>query len=183
MKITWLVNASISASIVLMLSASAAAQVPPGVGEGWLGELDHAARQLVQLAEATPAEKFSWRPAPGVRSIGEVYMHIALGNHFLLAQTGVKPPFDAASLGKEPEKSKTAKADVVAFLKGSFDAVRGAYTAADRQKSVKLFGKETTADNVFLRILVHNHEHMGQSIAYARMNGVAPPWSKGSASQ
>ena len=167
----------------LLVAQAAAAQVPPGVGEGWLGEFDHAARQLLQLAEATPAEKFSWRPAPGVRSISEVYMHVALANYFLVAQTGVKPPIDLAALGKEPEKSKTDKADVIAFLKGSADFVRTSYPTADRQKNMKLFGKEVIADNVFLRILVHNHEHMGQSIAYARTNGVVPPWSKGGASQ
>jgi uncharacterized damage-inducible protein DinB len=183
MKVRWLENAAIATAISLMLSHAAAAQVPPGVGEGWLGELDHAARQLVQLAEATPAEKFSWRPAPGVRSISEVYMHLAIANYFLLGQAGVKPPIDLATLGKEPEKSRTAKADVIAFLKGSFDAVRTGYSTADRQKNVNLFGKQVAADNVFLRVLVHNHEHMGQSIAYARMNGVVPPWSKAGPSQ
>ena len=166
------------ALILLMLPTRVAAQqIPAGVGEGWLGEFDHASRQLVQLAEATPEEKFSWRPAPGVRSIGEVYMHIAVANYYLLGQTGVKS-FDLATLGKQPEKSKTAKAEVIAFLKGSHEAVRNAYQTADRTKAVVLFKKNTTIDNVFQRLLVHNHEHMGQSIAYARMNGVVPPWSK-----
>jgi len=62
------------------------AQAPPpaGPGRGWGGEFEHAARQLVALAEATPAEKFSFRPAPGVRSTSEVYMHLAVGNYWLL---------------------------------------------------------------------------------------------------
>jgi uncharacterized damage-inducible protein DinB len=179
MKVRWLHNALMSTLLSLVV-AQASAQVPAGVGEGWLGEFDHATRQLLQLAEATPAEKFSWRPAPGVRSISEVYMHLALGNYFLLRQAGVTPPIDLAALGKEPEKSKTVKADVIAFLKSSADFMRGSYPTLDRQKTVKVFGKEITVDNLLLRVLVHNHEHMGQSIAYARMNGVAPPWSKGS---
>jgi uncharacterized damage-inducible protein DinB len=179
----WIRNAGIGMLAVLVLAQAAVAQVPPGVGEGWVGEFDHAARQLLQLAAATPAEKFSWRPAPGVRSISEVYMHLAVGNYFLLLQAGVTPPFDLKTLGKDPEKSKTAKADVIAFLRSSTEFVRASYPTADRQKNVKLFGKEVTADNVFLRLLVHNHEHMGQSIAYARMNGIVPPWSKGGASQ
>ena len=179
MKVKSLVTIAIAATMTLTTARWGSSQVPPGVGEGWAGEFDHATRQLAQLAEATPAEKFSWRPAPGVRSIAEVYMHLAVANYFLLGQAGVKPPIDLTTLGKDPEKSKTAKADVIAFLKGSFDAVRDGYRTADRQKDVKLFGKQVTADNVFVRILAHNHEHMGQSIAYARMNGVVPPWSKG----
>jgi uncharacterized damage-inducible protein DinB len=183
MAIKSMVRSGLAAGLVLVLAQAAPAQVPPGVGEGWQGEFDHAARQLLQLAEATPAEKFSWRPADGVRSIAEVYMHLALANHFLLRQVGIESPYDPASLGKQPEKSKTAKADVVAFLKSSFEAVRAGHAKTDRQKKVQLFKKDVTAGDVFLRILVHNHEHMGQSIAYARMNGVTPPWSAGTGSQ
>jgi uncharacterized damage-inducible protein DinB len=151
--------------------------VPPGVGEGWQGEFDHASRQLLQLAEATPAEKFAWRPAEGVRSIAEVYMHIAIANHFLLTRAGAKPAVDFAKLGKTPEKSITDKAGVIQFLRESHDAVRAAYKTVDRAAKVQLFKKDVTAGDVFLRILVHNHEHMGQAIAYARMNGIVPPWS------
>ena len=163
----------------LVLGRPAAAQAPPGIAEGWMGEFDHASRQLLRLAEATPAEKFAWRPAPNVRSVAEVYMHIALGNHYLLSQTGVPLPEVFKTLGKPPEKSITDKAAVIAFLRESLDAVRAAYNTADRQKTVQLFKKNVTVDGVFLRILVHNHEHMGQSIAYARSAGVAPPWSDG----
>ena len=170
----------ILASTVLALSVASgvrALQVPPGVGEGWMGEFDHAARQLTALAEATPAEKFDWRPAPGVRSIGEVYMHIAIGNHFLLRPTGAKSAADIAALGKDPEKGITDKAAIIKFMKESFDAVRAAYGTAERQKKVQMFKKDVTVDDVFLRLLVHNHEHMGQAVAYARMNGIKPPWS------
>lgn len=184
MTIRRLILAGIGAAMMIMVAQTASAQIPPGVGEGWLGELDHASRQLVQLAEAIPAEKYSWRPAPAVRSVSEVFMHLAIANHFLLAQTGVAPAVDLKSLGKEPEKSKTAKDEVIAFFKSSFEPVRASYATADKQKKVKLFGnKEVAVDGVFMRILVHNHEHMGQMIAYARMNGVVPPWSKGSGSQ
>ena len=163
--------------LALALGSPAAAQLPPGVGEGWVGEFDHAARQMLQLAEATPADKFAWRPAPGVRSIAEVYMHLAIANQFLLSQAGATPSVDLTTLGKEPEKSISDKAAVIKFLKESFDAVRSGYQTADRQKKAQLFKKDVTAGDIFLRILVHNHEHMGQAIGYARMNGIAPPWS------
>jgi uncharacterized damage-inducible protein DinB len=155
---------------------------PPELGKGWIPEFNHAAKQTLALAEATPAEKFTWRPAAGVRSVSEVYMHIAIGNYFLLGQAGFKPPAEVASVLKpDLEKSVTSKAEVIKWLKDSQDAVRANYSKADLQKKVKFFTGETTVDGVFLRILVHNHEHMGQSIAYARMIGVAPPWSQGGA--
>jgi uncharacterized damage-inducible protein DinB len=183
MRITSIESPVVAALLVMMLALPAAAQVPPGVGEGWQGEFDHASRQLLQLAEAIPENTFAWRPAPGVRSVSEVFMHLAIANHFLLSQAGVAPTFDLKTLGKEPEKSKTAKADVIAFLKGSFDAVRDGAAKVDRQRKVQLFKKDVTAGDVLLRILVHNHEHMGQMIAYARMNGVVPPWSARTPSQ
>jgi hypothetical protein len=151
--------------------------VPSELGQGWLPEFTLTSRQLLQLSEATPPEKFGWRPAPGVRSISEVYMHIATGNLWLLEQAGVKSP-ELARLPKNPEKTVTAKADVMQWLRTSQDAVKTAYQTADRQKRVQFFGKDAIADGVFLRILVHNNEHMGQSIAYARMNGIVPPWSQ-----
>jgi len=140
-------------------------------------EFTLATRQLLQLAEATPAEKFGWRPAPGVRSISEVYVHLAVGNYLLLERAGVKSGFDMTTLPKDPEKSITSKGDVIQLLRSSLETVSKGYETADRQKKVQLFGKEATAEGVFLRILVHNNEHMGQAIAYARVNGVAPPWS------
>ena len=134
-------------------------------------------RQLLQLAEA-PAEKFAWRPAAGCPVDHEVYMHLALGNYYLLERAGAKTGVDLAKLGKEPEKSITQKADVIRLLRESLDAVATGYKTADRQKQVQIFNRGAVADGVFLRILLHNNEHMGQSIAYARMNGIAPPWSQ-----
>ena len=69
------------------------------------------------------------------------------------------------------------KAEVIEWLKRSMSAVRKAYPATNRSKSVRFLGKDTTSEFVFLRILVHSHEHMGQAIAYARMMGIRPPWS------
>jgi uncharacterized damage-inducible protein DinB len=162
---------------LLTLAPTAAAQVPAGLGEGWKGEFEHAASQLTQLAETIPADKFGWRPAPGVRSIAELCMHVAIGNYFLLREAGAKPTVDLSKLGKEPEKGITDKDGVIKFMKESFEAVRTAAPAVDRTAPRKFFGKDVTSNDVLLRLLVHNHEHMGQLIAYARMNGVVPPWT------
>jgi uncharacterized damage-inducible protein DinB len=164
--------------LMLVWASTAAQSPPPELGQGWLPEFTATTRQLLQLAEVTPEGKFTWRPASGVRSISEVYMHIALGNFWLLEQAGAKSSVDVSKLPKDAETSITKKAEVTQWLRTSLDAVSKAYQTADRQKKVQFFGKEATADGVFLRILVHNNEHMGQSIAYARMNGIVPPWSK-----
>jgi hypothetical protein len=84
-----------------------AQKVPEGLWQGYDGEWKHVSSQLMALAEATPAEKFAWRPAAGVRSTSEVYMHIALANFYLLSVTGPKMPED---LKENLEKSVTSKA-------------------------------------------------------------------------
>jgi uncharacterized damage-inducible protein DinB len=163
--------------LLVLLHPAAAQAPPPELGQGWIPEFTLTSRQLLQLAEATPAEKFTWRPGPGVRSISEVYMHLAAGNFWLMEQAGVPSSPEASKMPKDL-KSVTSKAEVIQWLRSSLDAVRKGYESADRQKKVQFFGKETTSELVFLRILIHNNEHMGQSIAYARMNGVVPPWSQ-----
>ena len=96
-----------------------------GVWQGYDGEWVHVSRQLIALAEAIPAEKYAWRPAPGVRSTSEVFMHIAIANFGLLSVTGPTMPPDLAS--NDAEKTITAKADVIDWLKRSLDAVKTAH--------------------------------------------------------
>src|SRR6201996_12199 len=149
-----------------------------GLWEGYDGEWGHVSQQLVALAEAIPADKYSWRPAPGVRSVSEVFMHITIANFWLLSITGPKMPPD---LKQEMEKTVTKKVDVIAWLKRSLDAVKTARAQlkpGELQRKVKIEGKEITVDGMYLRIIVHDNEHMGQEIAYARMIGVVPPWSE-----
>ena len=165
----------------ILLTAALHAQAPldEGLWQGYDGEWGHVSRQLIALAEATPPEKFLWRPAPGVRSMSEVYMHIALANFYLLSVTGPKMPADIKSA--DMEKTVTSKAEVIDWLKRSLEAVKTAHTTltpADLPRKAKVFGRDATVDGMYLRIIVHANEHMGQLIAYARMNGIMPPWSK-----
>jgi uncharacterized damage-inducible protein DinB len=149
-----------------------------GLWEGYDGEWSHVSQQLLALAEAIPADKYSWRPGPGVRSVSEVYMHLAIANFYLLSVTGPKMPPDITS--DAMEESVTSKAEVIQYLKRSLDAVKQARTqlkAGDLQHHVKIQGKIVTVDGMYLRIIVHDNEHMGQLIAYARINGIVPPWS------
>jgi uncharacterized damage-inducible protein DinB len=152
-------------------------KLPEGIWEGYDGEWLHVSQQLVALAEATPQDKFAWRPAPGVRSTSEVYMHIVIANFYLLGVTGPKMPAD---LKEDAEKSVTAKAEVIQWLKRSLEAVKEAHrniTPKDLQRKVHIADRDATVDGMYLRIIVHANEHMGQLVAYARMTGVVPPWS------
>ena len=160
----------------------APAAKPPALPAGFRGEflanLSEVEEKILDLAETTPADKFGWRPAAGVRSISEVYMHIAGSNYLLLTFVGVKAP---AKLDADMEKNVTSKAAVLSELRKSFDYLRRSVekmSNAELEKRVKLFGNQTTDRGVLLTIISHLHEHLGQSIAYARMNGVAPPWSR-----
>jgi len=163
----------------MALGAAALQAQYEGLWQGYDGEWGHVSRQLVALAQAIPAEKFAWRPAPGVRSVSEVCMHIALANFSLLSITGVKMPADLTSV--DMERTVKGKAEVIDWLKRSLEAVktaRASLQTADLQRKVKINGREANVDGIYLRVIVHANEHMGQLVAYARMNGIVPPWSK-----
>jgi uncharacterized damage-inducible protein DinB len=167
-------------SLLLLTGRPLLAQsYPECIWMGYDGEWKHVSRQLIDLAEATPEEKFAFRPAPGVRSTSEVYMHIAVANLYLLSVAG--GPKMPAEVTDETEKKITAKAEVINWLKRSLEAVKQTHSSAtpkDLARKVHIADRDTTADGMYLRIIVHANEHMGQLIAYARMSGVVPPWSK-----
>ena len=165
--------------LVVLCMPKLRAQDPlDGLWQGYDGEWRHVSKQLIALAEATPADKFAWRPAPGVRSTSEVYMHIAFDNFSLLSVTGPKMPPD---LKEDAETAVTSKPEVIAWLERSLDAVKQAHLAekpSDYGRKVRINNRDATVDGMYLRIIVHANEHMGQLVAYARMNGIVPPWSK-----
>ena len=168
----------LAAPLALARTQNAPAAPAPRTA-GFRGEfyanLDEVEQKILQLAEATPADKFAWHPAGDVRSVSEVYMHIAGWNYFLATFLGVQPP----KMNGDLEKTVTTKPQVIAELKRSFDHLRNAVaTVKDLEKPVKMMGKQTTQRDVLVTMLSHLHEHLGQSIAYARMNGVIPPWSR-----
>jgi uncharacterized damage-inducible protein DinB len=135
--------------------------------------------KFVRLAEAIPAEKYTWRPTPDVRSFAEVFLHVAAANYNIYKLVGTPPPagFDVKGF----EKSTTDKAKVIATLKHSFAHARKAITAmpdADLDKSLDWFGGKNTERGILLFVTRHAAEHLGQSIAYARFVGVVPPWTE-----
>ena len=135
--------------------------------------------KFTRLAEAIPADKYAWRPAPDVRSFAEVFLHVSAANYNLYKLVGTPPP--AALDIRGLEKSTTDKAKVVATLKDSFAHAKTAIKAmpdADLEKSLDWFGGKNTERGILLFIVRHAAEHLGQSIAYARFAGITPPWTE-----
>ena len=175
----WYFNKMTNLAAIALLAAGVLSAQPEGLWQGYDGEWGHVSRQLVALAEAIPAEKYSWRPAPGVRTTGEVYAHIIAANFGLLSVTGPKAP---DGLKAELDKASNDKTRLIEWLKRSQDAVkteRAKLKSPDFARRVKVAGRDATVDGMYLRIIVHANEHMGQLIAYARSMGVRPPWSQG----
>lgn len=168
---------------ILLAGVASAQETKPmtkaGVKDEILRQIEDAEKKLVALAEAMPAEKFAWRPGEGVRSTGEVFAHVSGANYFLPTFWGAKVPegIDPRSF----EKDGADKARTLATLKSSFEFARKAISEisdADLDKAIKMFGRDANVREATLVVATHAHEHLGQAIAYARMNKVVPPWSR-----
>lgn len=154
-------------------------QAIPGARGEFVEVLNYFEQRYVRLAEAIPADKYTWRPAPGVRSFSEVFLHAAAANFNLPHLIGVEPP--AGFVVKGFDTSTTDKAKIIQTLKDSFAHIRQAVeklSDADVEKTTKLFGKDQSYRAIFFFCTRHLGEHLGQSIAYARTNGIVPPWTE-----
>jgi len=172
----------VTLAVTLLALAASPAGAQPAPKTGWraeaLASFAGMERKFVALAEAMPWEKYAWRPAAGVRSICESYLHVVGANYMFVEPLGAKPPANV-DLAKV-ETCPASKADVVSSIKASFahfaQAVNNS-SDADAEQSVKLFGMNMTKRGLLLFAAEHAGEALGQSIAYARVNGVVPPWS------
>lgn len=135
--------------------------------------------EFIRLAEAIPAEKYTWRPGPGVKSVAEVFLHVSGANYNMYKFVGAPSPagLDVQAL----EQSTSDKAKVIATLKDSYAHAKKAITDmpdANLDKTLDWSGGKITPRGVLLFIVPHIAEHLGQAITYARINGVVPPWSE-----
>jgi uncharacterized damage-inducible protein DinB len=140
---------------------------------------------IMALAKAVPEEKYSWKPAEGVRSFQQVFLHIAYGNRLLLNIAMNSPDADALKKMIEEqsknEASPATKDKVIETLADSFTAIHGALDSArpaTLARKVDFFGTPATTNAVLIDLETHMAEHLGQAIAYSRMNGIVPPWSQ-----
>jgi uncharacterized damage-inducible protein DinB len=167
-------------AVALLLPGQARAQTGSGFRAELLQDLADIEEKYVGLAEALPPTAYTWRPADGVRSVSEVFMHVAGANYLFPTFFGTPAPSTAPP--RDAEKSWTDKEQVVGALKTSFAHLRGAVEHVQEDalsQTVKLFGQDVTTRKALMITFTHLHEHLGQSIAYARTNKVTPPWSGG----
>jgi len=140
--------------------------------------------KYVGLAEAMPATSWDWTPMEGVRSVGEVFCHVAGANFMIPRFFGIQAPADAVDVEQlcaaaDPEARKSGTLEA---LRASFEFARDAIAAttdASLDDPTKLFGRDTSKRAAMLLFVTHMHEHLGQAVAYARSNGIVPPWSAG----
>jgi uncharacterized damage-inducible protein DinB len=134
--------------------------------------------EFVRLAEAIPAEKYTWKPSPEVRTIAEVFLHASAANYNLYRLVGSPTPVGVDT--KTLEQSTTDKAKIIATLTASYAHAKGAIRAmpdTDLEKTLDWNGGKITERGVLLFIVQHIAQHLGQQIAYARSIGVVPPWT------
>ena len=143
-------------------------------------------KKIIDLANAMPEASLDYTPGPGVRTVREVFMHIAADNYLIPvymgkpapAATGITADYNTAVTF---EKKKVTKAEMMAALTASFTHVHqgmGVTTDANLAETIKMFGQDFTRGRAMILLVGHLHEHLGQAIAYARVNKVVPPWSK-----
>jgi uncharacterized damage-inducible protein DinB len=160
------------------------AQETKGFRSDLIGQLEYVQKQVLDLENAIPDAKMTWRPNKEVRSISEVYSHIAFGNYFIGKFAGIALPEGviASSPADETkwEKMSTDKKVIHEQIVKSFAYAENAIknmSDASLENMVDFFGNKMTVRSTLMVMLSHAHEHLGQSIAYARMNGIVPPWT------
>lgn len=145
------------------------------------GSITFVSGHVMQLAQAIPADKYSWSPQTGVRSVAQVFAHIVSANYFFASKLGAKIP-EGVNMEKLETDLKTKDA-IATELKRSYDviinAIKNTPDAALASKVEFPFPGDFTGMSAILIVVGHSNEHLGQLIAYARMNKIAPPWSEG----
>jgi uncharacterized damage-inducible protein DinB len=176
----------LATAVTLASATPSIAQQATSVTADLLADIGQVEKKFMALARVMPDDKAGWRPSPGTRSVSEVLMHVASDNYLIPAALGF--PADA-STGIKGDDYKTAvafekrtvtKAQAIAELEKSFTHLRKALRETQEAKlgsPVSMFGQPFTMQQGWIMATTHLHEHLGQLIAYARSNGIAPPWS------
>ena len=176
----------VTAAFAVMMTLPAVAQKP--IMEDLMTDVNQVEEKLMGLARAMPAETYDWRPGEGVRSVGEVFQHIAADNYFLPTAFGVMAPAGTNikagdyKSGVAYETRKISRDAIIADLQASFTFLKEAMKKSKPSalgETISMFGQTFTGQQWWVLTVTHLHEHLGQAIAYARSNDVVPPWSRG----
>jgi uncharacterized damage-inducible protein DinB len=166
-------------AVAVTAPAVSAQSAPTDYRDEFLAHFGRSSMKMTQLSAAVPESLYTWSPGEGVMSIAQVYMHIARYNYLYLdGSFGIKAP---DGVDWQNLESVTDKETIVAALRASIEHVRkaaGAMTEENLTRLTGLYGQEVPGWAVLFQLLSHMNEHVGQSIAYARMNGIVPPWSR-----
>jgi uncharacterized damage-inducible protein DinB len=141
-------------------------------------DLERVQKKFVDLTNAVPSDKLTWRPAADARSFAEVFLHVAGERYGILGLMGAEPP--AGFDGKTFEKSTTDRTRLVAELNKSWEFTQktiNGMTNADFAKLLPKLGPQANAGDVVYILVADAHEHLGQAVAYARENDIVPPWT------
>ena len=178
------------ATSAIPIAAQQAAPAAPAASTGLVADLARdvaqVERKIVGLAKAVPADKYAWRPGAGVRSVSELVMHVAADNYLFPVMlgtaadpaTGITTDYSTAQAF---EKRQIPRDSAIVELERSFAFLKKSLSATPESKlgeKISMFGQQFTTQQALLLATVHLHEHLGQFIAYARTNGVTPPWSQ-----
>ena len=161
-------------AVALMVPLAQGQARPAGMQAAFAKDAGTLSDKFTGLARVMSG-KYDWKPAPGVRSVGDVFNLIVKENGVLAGvlsgtPNAGAPPVPITDPGKMQEALKASYVNLQKAITGLPDN--------DLQAPVKLFGRDMTKQAALMLILEDQHEHLGQSIAYARTNGVVPPWSK-----
>lgn len=174
----------------LLTLALALVAAPQLSAQGLMAEMHRDVNQvqekMIGLARAMPESTYTWRPGTGARSVRETLLHVAADNYLIPipmgkpapAATGITSDFASASVY---EKRVVSKEQLVADLEASFRHLHeamGLTTDDNLNEMIQMFGQNWSRQRAMVLTVTHLHEHLGQMIAYARSNGVTPPWSR-----
>lgn len=174
-------------SLIVGAAAPLAAQTREGLMGDLLDDVAQVEKKMLALARAMPDSAYAWRPGDGVRSTAETLLHVAADNYFIPALMGISVPAETGIKREDYkttiafEKRTLAKDHVIAELEKSFEYFRGAMRSMPDDKlaePLEFVGQKSTNRGLWITGTTHLHEHLGQLIAYARINKVTPPWSK-----
>lgn len=149
-----------------------------------LADLERMGERFASLAAAFPEDRWEWRPMDGVRSVREVVALVAAEATLFPTMWGFEAPpwVPDPGFGRELERLRgSTPGELVAEVERSFDhvvALVGELAAGERARPVGFFGLEVPLGTAITLMGNDMHEHLGQLIAYARVNRVVPPWSR-----
>lgn len=170
--------------LIVLLIQNNFAQDNTNIIAEFRGQAEFQKSRFLSMAEALSDEVYAYRPVDEVRSSGEVLLHVAFGNYILLSigQLGLPEGMTFEFEPKKWDTQTTSKEEIIKIVEKSYDDLLFALENIKEyefNEEIETFIGTRTKRGFALALLAHNQEHLGQLIAYARINGIVPPWSQG----